>query len=156
MSPRLRNPLAVLVLAAVASSAAAAPATAPAVEVLQRGYVEAWDRADAAAIAGYFAPDGDFTNPTGFHAQGRADIAAFYAQAFAAGYAGSRGGLKLLRTRLVAPGVMVVDGEWSIRGARTPQGGARPGEQGLATAVLVRTGDAWRIAALREQEAPAN
>ncbi|MDB5496438.1 MAG: hypothetical protein JWP28_469, partial [Phenylobacterium sp.] len=30
------------------------------------------------------------------------------------------------------------------------------GEQGLATAVLVRTGDAWRIAALREQEAPAN
>ncbi|HEX4709530.1 SgcJ/EcaC family oxidoreductase [Phenylobacterium sp.] len=156
MSPRLRNPLAVLVLAAVASSAAAAPATAPAVEVLQRGYVEAWDRADAAAIAGYFAPDGDFTNPTGFHAQGRADIAAFYAQAFAAGYAGSRGGLKLLRTRLVAPGVMVADGEWSIRGARTPQGGARPGEQGLATAVLVRTGDAWRIAALREQEAPAN
>ena len=156
MSPRLRNPLAVLVLAAVASSAAAAPATAPAVEVLQRGYVEAWDRADAAAIAAYFAPDGDFTNPTGFHAQGHADIAAFYAQAFAAGYAGSRGGLKVLRTRLVAPGVMVVDGEWSIRGARTPQGGARPSEQGLATAVLVRTDGAWRIAALREQEAPGD
>jgi uncharacterized protein (TIGR02246 family) len=156
MSPRRRYPLAVLILAAAASSAAAAPATAPAVEVLQRGYVEAWDRADATAIAAYFAPDGDFTNPTGFHAQGRADIAAFYAQAFAAGYAGSRGGLKLLRTRLVAPGVLVVDGEWSIRGARTAQGGARPSEQGLATAVLIRTGDAWRIAALREQEAPGN
>jgi uncharacterized protein (TIGR02246 family) len=156
MSPRLRYPLAVLILVAAASSAPAAPATAPAIEVLQRGYVEAWDRADAGAIAGYFAPDGDFTNPTGFHAQGRADIAAFYAQAFAAGYAGSRGGLTLLRTRLVAPGVMVVDGEWSIRGARRPQGGERPGEQGLVTAVLVRTGDAWRIAALREQEAPSN
>jgi uncharacterized protein (TIGR02246 family) len=156
MSPRLRNPLAVLFLAAAACSASAAPVTAPAVEVLQRGYVEAWDRADAAAIAGYFAPDGDFTNPTGFHAQGRTDIAAFYAQAFGAGYAGSRGGLKALRTRLVAPGVMVVDGEWSIRGARTPQGGARPGEQGLATAVLVRTGGQWRIAALREQETPGD
>lgn len=152
MSPGLRNPLAVLVLAAVASSAAGAPASAPAVDVLQRGYVEAWDCADAAAIAAYFAPDGDFTNPTGFHAQGRADIAAFYAQAFAAGYAGSHGGFKALRTRLVAPGVLLVDGEWSIRGAHTPQGG----EQGLATAVLVRTGDAWRIAALREQEAAAN
>jgi uncharacterized protein (TIGR02246 family) len=154
MSPRLSNSLVVLVLAA--TTAAAAPATSPAVQVLQRGYVEAWDRADAPAIASYFAPDGDFTNPTGFHAQGRADIAAFYAQAFAAGYAGSRGGLKLLRTRLVAPGVMVIDGEWSIRGAHTPQGGARPGEQGLATAVLVRGDGVWRIAALREQEAPAN
>jgi uncharacterized protein (TIGR02246 family) len=155
MSLRLRYPLAALILLAAASSSAA-PATAPAVEVLQRGYVEAWDRADAAAIAAYFAPDGDFTNPTGFHARGRADIAAFYAQAFAAGYAGSRGGLKLLRTRIVAPGVMLVDGEWSIRGARTPQGGERPGQHGLATAVLVRTGEAWPIAALREQEAPAN
>lgn len=156
MSPRLRNLFAGMALTAAGFPAAGAPAAAPAVEVLQRGYVEAWDRADAAAIAAYFAPNGDFTNPTGFHAQGRADIAAFYAQAFASGYAGSRGGLKLRRTRLVTPGVMVVDGEWSIRGARTPQGGERPGEQGLATAVLVRTGDAWRIAALREQEAPAN
>ena len=156
MSPRLRNLLAGMALTAAVSSAAAAPATAPAVEVLQRGYVAAWDRADAAAIAAYFAPDGDFTNPTGFHAQGRADIAAFYAQAFAAGYAGSRGGLTLLRTRMVAPGVMLVDGEWSIRGARGPQGDARPGEQGLATAVLVQSGGVWRIAALREQETPAN
>jgi uncharacterized protein (TIGR02246 family) len=153
---RLRTSLAVLALAAAASLAAAAPAMDPAAEALRQGYVAAWDRADASAIADFFAPDGDFTNPTGFHAQGRADIAAFYAQAFAAGYVGSHGGLKLLRARVVAPGVMVVDGEWSIRGARTPQGGERPGEQGLATAVLVRTGDAWRIAALREQEAPAN
>jgi hypothetical protein len=68
----------------------------------------------------------------------------------------SHGGLKLLRTRMVAPGVMLVNGEWSIRGARTPQGAARPGEQGLATAVLVRTGGKWRIAALREQETPGD
>jgi uncharacterized protein (TIGR02246 family) len=129
---------------------------APAVEALRQGYVAAWDRADASAIADFFVPDGDFTNPTGFHAQGHANIAAFYAQAFAAGYAGSHGGLKLLRTRMVAPGVMLVDGEWSIRSARTPQGAARPGERGLATAVLVRTGGKWRIAALREQETPGD
>ncbi|HEY2750015.1 hypothetical protein [Phenylobacterium sp.] len=47
--------------------------------------------------------------------------------------------------------MMVVDGEWSIRGAHTPQGGARAAEQGLATAVLVRAGQGWLIAALREQ-----
>ncbi|WP_372785344.1 SgcJ/EcaC family oxidoreductase [Phenylobacterium sp.] len=153
-APRLG--LAVLALAAAVDPVAGAPALPAAVEALQHGYVEAWDRADPAAIAAFFARDGDFTNPTGFHAQGRADIAAFYGQAFAAGYAGSRGGLKLLRTRMVAPGVMVVDGEWSIRGAHTPKGAERPGEQGLATAVLVRTGHTWRIAALREQEAPAD
>ena len=156
MPPTLRRLLAALALATAASSAAAAPVIPPAVEALERGYVAAWDRADAAAIAAFFAPDGDFTNPTGFHAQGRADVAAFYGQAFAVGYGGSRGGLKLLRTRAVAPGVMLVDGEWSIRGARTPQGDPRPSEQGLATAVLVRTDSGWRIAALREQETPAN
>ncbi|HEY2356165.1 MAG TPA: SgcJ/EcaC family oxidoreductase [Phenylobacterium sp.] len=152
MSPALRGAFAALAVAAFAASTAAAPD--PAAEVLQQGYVQAWNRADAASIAAFFAPDGDFTNPTGFHAQGRADIAAFYAQAFAMGYAGSQGGFETLRTRLVAPGVLVVDGQWSIRGARTPEGSARTPEQGLATAVLVREGRSWRIAALREQQSP--
>jgi uncharacterized protein (TIGR02246 family) len=134
----------------------ATAAADPAVEVLQQGYVRAWNRADAAAIAGFFSPDGDFTNPTGFHAEGRAHISAFYAQAFAMGYAGSQGSFKALRSRVVAPGVMVVDGEWSIRGAHTPEGGVRAAEQGLATAVLVRAGQGWQIVALREQGSPAS
>ena len=152
MSPARSGALAAMAFAAVTVHAAAA--ADPAVEVLQRGYVRAWNRADAAAIAGFFAPGGDFTNPTGFHAEGRAHILAFYARAFATGYAGSQGDFKALRSRVVAPGVMVVDGEWSIHGARTPEGGARAAEEGLATAVLVRAGRGWRIAALREQGSP--
>ncbi|HEY8004611.1 MAG TPA: SgcJ/EcaC family oxidoreductase [Phenylobacterium sp.] len=155
MPPTPRAALASLALFAAGSPAATAPASAAAATaVLQQGYIGAWDRADPTAIAAFFAPDGDFTNPTGFHATGRAAIAAFYAQAFAAGYAGSHGGFKPLRARYVAPEVIVIDGEWSIRDAHTPQGAARPGEQGLATAILVRKAGAWRIAALREQEPP--
>jgi uncharacterized protein (TIGR02246 family) len=136
--------------------AAARPADQPetAAQVLRQGYVAAWDRADPQAIAAFFAADGDFINPTGFHAEGRAAIAAFYAQAFAAGYAGSRGGFAPSRVRAVRPDVVVVDGEWSIEGARTPDGQPRPREHGVATAVLRRDPDGWRVVALREHEAP--
>jgi len=155
MSQTAKAAVVSLALLATACPAAAAPPDAVAASaVLQHGYVGAWDRADPTAIAALFAPDGDFTNPTGFHATGRAAIGAFYAQAFAAGYAGSHGGFKPLRARYVARDVIVIDGEWSIRDAHTPEGAARPGEQGLATAILVRNGGAWRIAALREQEPP--
>jgi uncharacterized protein (TIGR02246 family) len=155
MSHALSAALAGLAIVAATPVSAQPAMEAAAAKVLQQGYVAAWDKADPSAIAGFFAADGDFINPTGFHAQGRAAIAAFYAQAFAAGYAGSQGGFALKRTRTVAPGVMVVDGDWSIRGAHAPDGGARPDEQGAATAILVQTGEGWRVAALREQEAPA-
>jgi uncharacterized protein (TIGR02246 family) len=154
MSRALSPSLAALVLlTAAAPAVAASPPSA--VALLQEGYVAAWDRADAQAISRFFATDGDFTNPTGFHAKGRAKIAAFYARAFSAGYAGSEGRFELDRAHAVAPGVMVVDGRFSIQGARTPDGAPRPREVGAATAVLVRTAGTWRIAALREQEPPA-
>ncbi|HEY2750016.1 hypothetical protein [Phenylobacterium sp.] len=57
MSPVRRGALAAVALATITVHAAAA--ADPAVEVLQRGYVRAWNRADAAAIAGFFCPDGD-------------------------------------------------------------------------------------------------
>ncbi len=142
-------------LSALAAAAIAAPAGMDAaVAALQQGYIAAWNQADPAKIAGWFAADGDFTNPTGFHAQGRTAIAGFYAQAFAAGYAGSRGGFTVAQARLVSPGVAVIDGEWSIKGAHTPQGAERPMEHGTATAVVVSTAQGWRVAALREQAAP--
>ena len=151
---RVAETVAALIAGAIlaAQVQAATPADA-AVKVLTQGYVAAWNRADARRIAGFFAADGDFTNPTGFHAAGRPAIGGFYARAFGAGYAGSRGGFTLTRARRIAPDVVLTDGEWSIEGARTPQGGPRPAEHGSAFAVLRRTSEGWRVAALREQEA---
>ena len=51
----------------------------------------------------------------------------------------------------VSRNVIAVDGEWSISGARKPDGQSLAPEAGIATAVLVQNRGRWRIALLREQ-----
>ncbi len=142
---------ALVALGTGAASARPRPSDAAAVRQMMIGYIDAWKRADPKLIASNFMADGDFINPSGFHAAGHAAIAAFYAQAFAAGFKGSDAGFTARTTRQIAPGVMVIDGEWYITGAHELDGKPRADERGLATAVLVKTGAGWRIAVLREQ-----
>ncbi|WP_372785275.1 SgcJ/EcaC family oxidoreductase [Phenylobacterium sp.] len=142
---------ALVALAPAAAGAHPKTSDADAVRQMMAGYIDAWKRADPKLIAANFKADGDFINPTGFHATGHAAIAAFYAQAFAAGYKGSDAGFTAETTRQIAPGVMVIDGEWYITGAHELDGKPRADERGLATAVLVKTRAGWRIAVLREQ-----
>ena len=49
----------------------------------------AWDASDAKAIGDLFAPDADFVAADGMFAKGRSSIEAYYAAAFADGFAGS-------------------------------------------------------------------
>lgn len=122
-----------------------------AVRQMLEGYIGAWKQADPDLIAANFTDDGDFINPTGFHATGHATISAFYAHAFAAGYRGSDAGFTARKTRQISPGVILIDGEWYISSAHKSDGKQIPDERGLASAVLVKTDIGWRIAALREQ-----
>lgn len=142
-------------LAAAAFSPAAAAGAPPSppqvVESLMTAYVSAWNHADPHALAGAFAADGDFVNPTGYLAKGPAQIEGFYREAFARGYAGSHAQFTTRLVRRLAPGVIAVDGEWSITGAHDAAGHAAPTEAGIATAVLVAGADGWRVTLLREQ-----
>ena len=143
-----------VLLAAVALSVAVPAVTGPAADPAQAAiaaYLDGWNRADAAAIAATFTADGDFIAPGGLHARDRTAIRAFYAGAFARGYRGSQGRFVPKLVRHLTPTVVVVDGVWSISGARDAHGLARPPERGLAVAILTRTSHGWQIAALREQ-----
>jgi uncharacterized protein (TIGR02246 family) len=133
-----------------ASRSAPMPPEAAATQVF-KDYLQAWDRADAQAIAAQFAPDGDFINPTGFYARGPAEVESFYRAAFDHGYAGSKGGFIVKAIRPIARGVIAVDGVWSIEGALDPTGRAKEAERGLATGILVLRPEGWRVALLREQ-----
>jgi uncharacterized protein (TIGR02246 family) len=145
-----------ILLAALLLAAFAAPAAAePPVALLDR-FMAAWSAGDAKAIAALFAADGDFVNPDGYRASGRAAIEAFYAGAFARGYAGSRGIGEVVAQRAVVPGLVLIDGRWNISGAKTENGTPRPMEQGILTALLREESDGWRIVALRESNSASD
>ena len=121
------------------------------IQQLIPAYLQAWDRGDAQALAGFFASDGDLMIPTGAVFRGPANIAAFYASAFDAGYRGSKAEGKIERLRFVSPDVAVGDGAWSITGAHDRSGSPVPAEHGVFTVIVCKQGDKWRISALREQ-----
>jgi uncharacterized protein (TIGR02246 family) len=113
-------------------------------------FMQAWSASDAKGIAMLFAADADFVNPDGYKATGRDAIEMFYAAAFARGYAGSKGVGEVVSTRVVAPDLVLIDGRWSIDGAKTESGALRPMEKGILAALVRRERDGWHIVALRE------
>jgi uncharacterized protein (TIGR02246 family) len=149
----------VLIITVFASTAHAehrSALTNKALTELANRYVKDWDVADAKALASAYMPNGDLITPDGTRLRGHQAIQDFYAAAFASGYAGSHSGFVLKGLRLVAPSVAVLDGTWFIEDAHTSAGMPRAREQGIAAMVVVRSGAAWRIAALREQESASS
>jgi uncharacterized protein (TIGR02246 family) len=113
-------------------------------------FMRTWSANDAKGLAALFAPSADFINPYGDLARGPDEIAAFYAGAFARGYAGTKGEGELVWVRLLAPGLALIDGRWRIGGHKNQDGSLRPDERGILVAVISRTPAGWRILALRE------
>lgn len=79
----------------------------------------------------------------------RPAIEAFYRAALSSGYAGSRVDSKMEYTHRFRQDIAIVDGEWHIGGIRGDSSHAD--ERGVLSAVMIRIGTRWSIAALREQ-----
>src|SRR6185369_16707217 len=47
-------------------------------------FIEAFNKGDARAVAGFWVPDGDYVDPVGRHIKGRAAIEKLYEKAFSA------------------------------------------------------------------------
>jgi uncharacterized protein (TIGR02246 family) len=108
-----------------------------------------WDQTDAKAMASLFADDADLVIPSGDVLSGRPAIQSFYQSVFEHGYRGSHAGAEVKRVRVMGA-MAIVDGAWSITGAKDATGASRPLEQGLFTAVLEKQEGRWRVSALRE------
>jgi uncharacterized protein (TIGR02246 family) len=100
-------------------------------------------------MASLFSDDGDLVIPSGDVMSGRAAIQSFYQGVFARGYRGSHAASEIKKLR-IAGNTAIIDGTWSINGARDASGAPRPSEQGLFTALLEKKGSTWCIMALRE------
>lgn len=113
-------------------------------KTLLDGLGEAWNRADGAGFASAFADDADFVNILGMRARTPAAIGAGHQQIFDTIYRGSRATFSLDSARLIADRVAVAH----VAAVLDAPGGPRPGvNHALATAVLTKGADGWRIAA---------
>jgi uncharacterized protein (TIGR02246 family) len=116
-------------------------------EVVKR-YVDARERGDAAAIGALFTEDADQLTSSGEWRKGREALVRGTLASSKAN-AGTRT-IAIETVRFAAPGLAIADGKYTIAGAES-------GARNMWTSfVFVKTGGAWRIAAIRNMlPAPA-
>jgi 6-phosphogluconolactonase len=134
-----------LMLCLLAVMLSAAPPTQPpaadtAVREVVRAYLDARDRADAAAVKALFTEDADQLTSSGEWRRGQAALVTG-TLASSKGNPGARS-ISIETVRFPAPGVAVADGRYEITGGGN--------ERRMWTSfLLVHGGDRWRIAAIR-------
>jgi uncharacterized protein (TIGR02246 family) len=107
-------------------------------------FVEAFHKGDAKALAAFWTPDGDYTDQTGRHLKGRAEIEKAFQGLFA-----ENKGVKLridsLSLRFVTPDVAVEDGTTAVI---PPDGG--PPSRARYTLIHVKKDGKWLISSVRD------
>jgi uncharacterized protein (TIGR02246 family) len=116
---------------------------------LLRQFMQAWSDGDAAAFARLFMADADFVAFSGVHLPGRDAIEAAHRTLFAGPMRGSTiTGVDAAKIRFLRPDVAVVVAETGLSHAQGA--GPDPGREAtIATLVVVREPDAWRLAAFQ-------
>lgn len=159
-SSLLSSPAPGLVNALVAPAQTSAPDTA-ALQKLVTRVSDALNTKDTKMFGSCFTQDGEFTNPVGMQAKGRAQIEAFHAPMFSPtrtphtpSFHQARFTVLGATFRLIRPDVASVDVRWKQEGALDPEGAPWGTRTGLLSWVAVREGDVWRIAVWHNQELP--
>ncbi len=106
-------------------------------------FVEAWNRADAAALAALFAADADFVNVVGLWWENRDRIRQAHEYGFRRIFSDSAMAVQRTKVRRLGESAAVVHVEWTLSG-QSPQAGTDPGERsGIFCFVLQKNDDAW-------------
>jgi uncharacterized protein (TIGR02246 family) len=124
----------------------AAPASADdaAIRRVVQQQDEARNRGDWKALSELFMPDAEQLTSSGTWRRGRAAIEKGVAQTMGSVYKGAKYTTKVESVRMLAPTVAMADGTFEI--SNIAGGSTR---RGHTTYLLVKSGDAWRIAAVR-------
>ena len=133
----------VLLVPGVARGQAAAGGEEAAIRRVVQQHDQTRTSGDWKGSANLFAEDGATLTSSGEWRRGRAAIEKGGAAAGAGVYKGAKYSTTIDSVRLLAPTVALADGTFEISGIG---GGSRKGH---STYVLVKSGDAWRIAASR-------
>ncbi|WP_224368949.1 YybH family protein [Hyalangium versicolor] len=112
------------------------------------GFIAAWNRHDAAAMATHWVEDGDLLNTRGHHARGRAAVEQLLASEHAGPMLSTHTEMKVVSTRTLAPGLVLADARMTVEGVRMADGQTRPIPMQVAF-VATRRPEGWRYVAVR-------
>ncbi len=108
---------------------------------------DAWNAADAEAFGRAFTDDADFVNIFGRHDIGREAIVQNHAMIFGTIYRESTNAFTVVKERRVGAADAIV--ALIAADVQVPHGAMAGGVRTLATAVLVREDDGWKIASFQ-------
>ncbi|WP_223881067.1 SgcJ/EcaC family oxidoreductase [Nesterenkonia ebinurensis] len=106
-------------------------------------FIQAWNRADAAALAALFAEDADFVNVVGLWWEDRGRIRQAHDYGFRKIFANSEMRVQRTKLRRLGESAAVVHIEWTLVG-QSSQGSGEPGERrGVFSFVLQKDDAGW-------------
>ncbi len=145
----MKTSLSLLTAVCLSALPAARASEAPdAIAKLGGAYIEAFNRGDSAAVAGFWLPNGTYTAPDGKVTAGRKAIQALF-QSFFAENKGLQLAIDSESLQLVSPDVAIESGTTTV----VPAKGGVPSSSRFSN-TWVRTDGQWLLASVAESELP--
>jgi uncharacterized protein (TIGR02246 family) len=121
-------------------------------ELIRKMYADftaAWNTHDARAMSLSYTHDGDHVEPDGTIAKGREGVEALLAKQHASVFKTSQLELTIEDVWFITADVALIDGTYTLAGARLPDGTDLGTRTGRITAVFLKERGEWAIAASR-------
>ncbi len=141
--------------APVRSQAAGTDADSAAIKQVCAEFSENFSRHDAAGVAMTFSEDADFTNMSGRHSHGRADIEKWFVSLFQGNLKNAQRTDTVKSIRYFTPELAEVDADTVITGTNAADGSVIAPRKGLMIVTVIKQNGRWYIGTFHEAEYPA-
>jgi uncharacterized protein (TIGR02246 family) len=112
--------------------------------------IRRFNAGDLSAIREFWDEDADYVSVGGQVIRGRDALEGFVAQMLKASDTRPTETATIEQVRFIASNVAIVDGSWTITGARDASGNELPPLQGRGVEIVRKQHDQWRFVATRE------
>ena len=119
------------------------------IRALYNEFEDAWNAHKVDAMAEMWTLDGDHQEPDGHVAKGKEDLRDLFRKQHESVFKTTVLDLSIESVWFITADVALIDGNYSVAGIVAPDGKELPARHGHLTAVLLKEGKTWHIAASR-------
>jgi uncharacterized protein (TIGR02246 family) len=144
----MRYWIATIAVVALGLGTAAVAQDEDAVNAIATQWAEAWNAGDMDTVGALYTEDSDYVDAFGEAVKGKAEIQAGLTEMHSTVYEGTKLSVETTAVQFVKPDVAISDTVWEFTDVPTVEGVSAPAK-GQSTVVLVKEGEAWKIAVHR-------